>query len=115
MAMASPDGLPGMLSGTRLAASPPTPVGTPLDALPAAPPGAKPDSHAIIFCALDNLSPVTAVTVRLDNGVPFSVAVDDRGLFSLPAEPPNGPRHHAALVTATSVTGRSLTVQLRID
>jgi membrane-associated phospholipid phosphatase len=34
-----------------------------------------------IGCAVNNVSPVTAVTIQLDGGTPFRVPVDDRGLF----------------------------------
>jgi membrane-associated phospholipid phosphatase len=74
-----------------------------------------PDPHEVVGCALDNLSPVTSVEVRLDGGEPFSVAVSDRGLFTIPAERIGVPRHHAAMLTATSVTGRSLTLQVPIN
>jgi Leucine-rich repeat (LRR) protein/membrane-associated phospholipid phosphatase len=78
-------------------------------------PMANTDPHAVIGCALDNVSPVAAVTVRLDGGEPFSLAVDDRGLFNLPAARLAGSGHHLAVVSATSATGRSVTVQARIE
>lgn len=73
------------------------------------------DPNAIVGCALDNLSPVAAVTVRLDGGEPFSVVVDDRGLFTLPPDRMGRSRHHTALLTATSITGRNSTVQAHIE
>jgi hypothetical protein len=73
------------------------------------------DPHAVVGCALDNLLPMSSVMVRLDDGVPFSVAVDDRGLFALPPERFGAPGHHAAVVTATSASGRSSTVPVAID
>jgi Leucine-rich repeat (LRR) protein/membrane-associated phospholipid phosphatase len=76
---------------------------------------ANSDPHAVVGCALDNLLPVAAVMVRLDGGAPFSVAVDDRGLFTLPPERFAALGHHAAVVTATSVTGRSSAVRVAID
>jgi hypothetical protein len=78
-------------------------------------PVANMDPHAVVGCALDNLSPVAAVTVRLDGGPPFSVAVNDRGLFALPPERLGASGRHAAVLTATSVTGRSSTVQAQIE
>jgi membrane-associated phospholipid phosphatase len=76
---------------------------------------AAPDPHEVVGCALDNLSPVTSVEVRLDGAEPFSVAVNDRGLFTVPAERIGVPRHRAAMLTATSVAGRSLTLQVPIN
>jgi membrane-associated phospholipid phosphatase len=76
---------------------------------------ANSDPHAVIGCALDNLSPVAVVTVRLDGGAPFSVAVNDRGLFTLPRERFGTLSPHTAVLTAISVTGRSSTVQAQID
>jgi membrane-associated phospholipid phosphatase len=76
---------------------------------------AAPDPHDVIGCALDNLSPVTSVEVRLDGGEPFSVAVSDRGLFTVPAERIFVPRHRTAMLTATSVSGRSLTLQVPVN
>jgi membrane-associated phospholipid phosphatase len=78
-------------------------------------PMANVDPSAVVGCALDNLSPVAAVTVRLDGDAPFSVAVNDRGLFTLPADRIGPSRRHAVMLTATSVSGRSSTVQVRID
>jgi membrane-associated phospholipid phosphatase len=76
---------------------------------------AKIDPPAVIGCAIDNLSPVVAVTVRLDGGAPFSVGVDDRGLFTVPPERIGTSGRHAAVVTATSATGRTAAVQVEID
>jgi Leucine-rich repeat (LRR) protein/membrane-associated phospholipid phosphatase len=73
------------------------------------------DQHDVIGCALDNLAPVTSVTVRLDGGEPFNIQVDGRGLFTLAAERLGASRRHAATLTATSVTGRSLTLQVPVD
>ncbi len=71
--------------------------------------------HAVIGCALDNLSPVAAVTVRLDGGAPFNVAVNDEGLFTLPTDRIGPSGHHSAVVTATSATGRSSVVRVEIE
>ena len=71
--------------------------------------------HAVVGCALDNLSPVATVTVQLDGGAPFSVAVNERGLFTLPPERLGATGRHEVVVTATSVTGRSSVVRAEID
>jgi membrane-associated phospholipid phosphatase len=63
--------------------------------------------------ALDNLSPVTMVTARLDGGEPVRFAVDGRGRFAL------SPAHlssaalasagrHEIVLTATSASGRTI-------
>jgi membrane-associated phospholipid phosphatase len=75
--------------------------------------GAAP--RAMIGCALDNLGPVATVMVRLDGGAPFSVPVNDRGLFTLPRDRLDGPGRHAAVVTATSVSGVSSAVRVEIE
>jgi membrane-associated phospholipid phosphatase len=77
--------------------------------------GANVPPHAMVGCALDNMVPVAAVTVRLDDGAPFSVAVDDQGLFTLLPERLGAPGHHAAVVTATSASGRSSAVRVEIE
>lgn len=76
-----------------------------------------PDSnpHAVIGCALDNLSPVTTVSVQLDDTTPFSVAVDDKGFFTLPPNRLDASVRHTAVVMATSISGRSSTVHVAID
>ncbi|MEA2740530.1 MAG: large repetitive protein [Acetobacteraceae bacterium] len=73
------------------------------------------DPRAVLGCAFDNVSPVAAVTVRLDGGAPFNVAVNDRGIFALPSDRLGMAGSHAAMLTATSVSGRSSTVQVRIE
>jgi hypothetical protein len=78
-------------------------------------PMANVDPRAVVGCALDNLSPVNSVTVRLDNDEPFNVAVDDRGVFTLPAERVGALRGRRVALTATSITGRSSTVQAQLD
>jgi Leucine-rich repeat (LRR) protein/membrane-associated phospholipid phosphatase len=74
-------------------------------------PMANIDPHAVVGCALDNLSPVAAVTVRLDGGAPFTVGVDERGLFVLPPDRLGASGRHVAMLTATSITGRTRTMQ----
>jgi hypothetical protein len=61
-------------------------------------------------CALDNLSPVRSVTVRVDGGNPFSIPVNERGLWALP---PAAGRHRIVLA-ATSLSGRSMSVQMDV-
>ena len=78
-------------------------------------PLANKDPRAVIGCALDNLAPVTTVSVRLDGGAPFTVAVDDQGFFTLPPDRLAAPGQHAAVLTATSITGRHNSVLVSID
>jgi Leucine-rich repeat (LRR) protein/membrane-associated phospholipid phosphatase len=66
-------------------------------------------------CAIDNLAPVTTVTVRLDGGAPFSVPVDERGLFTLTALQLGTSGRHNVMLAATSVSGRTSTVQTLIE
>ena len=62
--------------------------------------------------ALDNFLPVKTVTVRLDGGQRFNVAVDDRGRFTLPLRQ-IGQRD--VELSATSAAGRTATARLGID
>lgn len=59
--------------------------------------------------ALDNVAPLTAVTVRLDGGEPVPVAVDRRGRFSIPGQGIGLVGRRELQVKATSVTGRTAT------
>jgi membrane-associated phospholipid phosphatase len=68
----------------------------------------------ITGCALDNLAPLAAVQVRLDDGPPFSVAVDSRGLFSMPTPRASSPGQHRMVLTATSSGGHSTAVDLAL-
>jgi hypothetical protein len=70
--------------------------------------------RAITGCALDNLSPVSTVTARLDGGEPFSLAVDDKGWWTLPPERLALAGRHEVVLTATSVTGRSSSVRVEV-
>jgi hypothetical protein len=75
--------------------------------------------------ALDNLSPVTMLTARLDGGEPVRLAVDGTGRFALPAAhfspahptsahlSPAG-RHRIVLI-ATSASGRTSVVRQEIE
>ena len=78
-------------------------------------PMANHNPRVVVGCALDNLSPVTAVSVRLDGGAAFSVAVDDQGFFTLPPDRIGASGQHALVLTATSITGRSSTVRVAIE
>jgi Leucine-rich repeat (LRR) protein/membrane-associated phospholipid phosphatase len=79
------------------------------------PPAGKIYPQEVVGCAVDNVSPVAAVTVRLDGGPPFNVVVDDRGLFVVPTARLSPARHHAIVVTAISITGRSTTTEAQVD
>ena len=70
--------------------------------------------RAITGCALDNLSPVSTVTARLDGGEPFSLAVDNKGWWTLPPERLALAGRHELVLTATSVTGRSSAVRVEV-
>ena len=70
---------------------------------------------ALTGCALNNLSPVTSLSARLDDGEPFSVPVDERGLFAIPAPRLGAPGKHRVVLTATSVTGRSHALTLDVE
>jgi Leucine-rich repeat (LRR) protein/membrane-associated phospholipid phosphatase len=72
-------------------------------------------SRAIVGCALNNIAPVKAVTATVDGGQAFSLAVDDRGLFSLPASTRGFAGHHAIVLAATSITGRTNTLHVEVD
>jgi Leucine-rich repeat (LRR) protein/membrane-associated phospholipid phosphatase len=73
------------------------------------------DYRAIAGCALNNIAPVKAVMATVDDGQAFSLAVDDRGLFSLPAPFRGLAGHHAIVLAATSITGRTNTLHLEVD
>jgi membrane-associated phospholipid phosphatase len=66
-------------------------------------------------CALDNLAPVTAVTVRLDGGAPFSLPVDERGLFMLTPQQLGTSGRHEVMLAATSASGRTNTVRTSVE
>jgi hypothetical protein len=64
--------------------------------------------------ALDNRSPVTAVTVRPEGREPFRVAVDNRGRFTIPGQRlPAGGLDVA--VSADGAAGRVATAHIRIE
>jgi hypothetical protein len=66
-------------------------------------------------CALDNLAPVTAVTVGLDGGVPVTVAVDERGIFVLMTAQLRTPGRHEVVLAATSASGRTNTLRTVVE
>jgi membrane-associated phospholipid phosphatase len=66
-------------------------------------------------CALDNLAPVTAVTVRLDGGAPFTLPVDERGLFMLTPQQLGTSGRREVMLAATSASGRTNTVRTSVE
>ena len=65
--------------------------------------------------AVDNFSPVKTVTVRVDEGERFNVAVDDKGRFTLPRLHPGRFGQMEAVLVATSATGRPAVARLEFD
>jgi hypothetical protein len=65
--------------------------------------------------AVDNFSPVKTVTVRVDEGERFNVAVDDKGRFTLPRLHPGRFGQMEAVLVATSATGRAAIARLGLD
>jgi len=65
--------------------------------------------------ALDNTTPVTAVTVSLNGGPAFKVVVDERGRFVIPRHRVGSLGRRELLVTASSATGRVTTASLKLD
>jgi hypothetical protein len=65
--------------------------------------------------AVDNFSPVKTVTVRVDEGERFNVAVDDKGRFTLPRLHPGRFGQTEAVLVATSATGRAAITRLEVD
>jgi Leucine-rich repeat (LRR) protein/membrane-associated phospholipid phosphatase len=72
-------------------------------------------ARTIEGCALDNLAPVTAVTVGLDGGVPVTVAVDERGIFVLTTAQLRTPGRHEVVLAATSASGRTNTIRTVVE
>jgi membrane-associated phospholipid phosphatase len=75
----------------------------------------QPRTQAPAGFALDNFSPVKTVTVRVDGGQRFNVAVDDRGRFALPPLHPGQFGQMQAVLVATSATGHTATARLVFD
>jgi hypothetical protein len=65
--------------------------------------------------ALDNATPVTTVTVTLNGGSAFQVAVDERGRFVIPRHRLGSLGRRELVVTASSATGRVTTAALKLD
>jgi hypothetical protein len=65
--------------------------------------------------AVDNFSPVKTVTVRVDEGERFNVAVDDKGRFTLPRLHPGRFGQTEAVLVATSATGRTAIARLELE
>ena len=76
--------------------------------------GVSADPHALVGCALDNVSPVNVVSVRLDGGAPFSIPVDEQGFFAVPSHRLPAGRHNVELA-ATSASGQTSTIQVTIQ
>jgi membrane-associated phospholipid phosphatase len=64
--------------------------------------------------ALDNVAPLASVIARLDGGPPFSVPVDEQGLFAVPRRQLPAGRHEV-LLAATSASGRTTTVRVLVE
>jgi hypothetical protein len=65
--------------------------------------------------ALDNFSPVKTVTVRVDGGQRYNVAVDDKGRFTLPHLHAGQFGQIEAVLVATSATGRAAVARLELE
>jgi hypothetical protein len=65
--------------------------------------------------ALDNFSPVKTITVKVDGGDRFNVAVDDKGRFALPRLRRGQFGQSQATLVAISATGRTATARLMFD
>lgn len=74
-----------------------------------------PPAAAVTGRALNNLTPVTALSARLGDRETFAVAVDERGAFALPARRLSPPGRHVVTLTATSGTGRTSEVRLEVE
>lgn len=61
------------------------------------------------------MSPVTVVTVRLEDESSFTVPVNDRGFFILPPNRIATPGPYTAELTAISITGRRTMTRVEID
>jgi membrane-associated phospholipid phosphatase len=83
-------------------------VGGPMTMMAAA------DKTTVIGCALDNVAPVATVTASLDGNAPFSVPVDEHGMFALPASRIDMSRRHDLVLAATSATGHTSTVRVAV-
>ncbi len=73
------------------------------------------DSRGMKGFALDNLSPVTAVSARVDGDPAVSVAVDGRGRFALPPALFGPSRRHAVVLAVTSAAGRTVSLRLETE
>ena len=71
-------------------------------------------THALGGFALDNHSPVSAVTVRLGGHGPFIVAVDEHGRFSIPPSRVGLPGARNVVISARDTTGRTAVARLEL-
>jgi membrane-associated phospholipid phosphatase len=76
---------------------------------------AKPETSPVAGFALDNVSPVAAVLVQVDGGVPINVTVDSRGRFAVPEQRLGVPGGRAVVVTVTSSAGRTAALRWQTD
>jgi membrane-associated phospholipid phosphatase len=73
------------------------------------------DPRPVSGFALDNASPVTTLTVKVNGGPPFRVAVDDRGRFAIPRQRVGSIGRRELAMTANSASGRTTTAALELD
>jgi len=74
-----------------------------------------PGSRPMTGYALDNARPVTTVTVSLNGGPAFKVAVDERGRFVIPPRRLGSLGRRELVMTASSATGRVTTASVKLD
>ncbi len=72
-------------------------------------------ASAVTGCALNNVAPLTALTVQVQDGVAFSVPVDHRGTFAIPATALSPPGKHLITLSATSTTGRTGVLRMEVE
>lgn len=72
-------------------------------------------SRIVAGCALNNVAPIAAITAQVGTAAPFSVPVDERGLFTVPAERLPTAGSYELLLAATSPTGRTSIVRHRVE
>lgn len=71
--------------------------------------------RVLVGCAIDNLAPLTTVSVQVDGAAAFELPVDDQGYFTLSRDRLGGSGRHEAVVTATSATGVSHMVSIAVE
>jgi len=78
-------------------------------------PGDGRDSRRVKGFALDNLSPIAAVSAKVDGGGAISVAVDGRGRFAVPPALFGPSGRHDVVLSVTSAAGRTVTQRLETE